>query len=102
MTISNLNPDELFPKHKAGLDLEHDPHRAYHETVETYEKTLLTLGFTIEELWVSIEQRQLAIQAQEFWSIRWYPNTPIGFHRLLAYDLNVLLQTAKTMENKDV
>jgi hypothetical protein len=100
--ISNLNPEEIFPKHKCSLDLEHNPHRVYHETVEAHEKTFLTIGFTIEELWVSPLQRQLSIQAQEFWSLLWYPDTPIGFHRLFAYDLNTLLQTAKAMENKNI
>ena len=45
--------------------------------------------------WVSEEQRQKAIATDSVWELHWYPDTPIGFIRLLACDLTALVLAAQ-------
>lgn len=81
-----------FPKHAAGLVLEHNPHLTSYATVERYTDDL------DDDEWVSAEQRQKAIEAGCLWTLTWFPNTPVGSHSLSAADLDVLLAAAKEGE----
>lgn len=68
-----------LPRHACGLYLEHNSHKDVYETVAQ--------AVAREENnhhWVSPEERQRAIDTNEMWSLQWYPDTPIGFHRLQA------------------
>lgn len=87
---------DLFPKHACSLYLTHDPHKNCYQTVEKYEDDI----FAAEPEWVSPEQRARAIASNSFWELQWYPDTPIGFYRLLACDLDVLLAAARKAETK--
>lgn len=42
--------------------------------------------------WVSDTERERALADNTVWSIQWYPQTPVGFHRLKASSLSALLQ----------
>lgn len=75
-----------LPKHAAGLIIEHNPHKCVYERVEEYVEP---------DDWVSDEQRDKAIATDDFWSIQWYPATPVGFYRLAAHDFDVLLAKAE-------
>jgi hypothetical protein len=88
-----------FPDHKCSLTLTHNAHRDYYESVEQWEAKLKECGSMdgagpVEIGWVSVEQRDKAIATDNVWEIQWYPDTPIGFFRLLACDLDVLLDEA--------
>lgn len=77
-----------LPAHKCSLHLTHNQHLAYYSTVEHEDAT--------EQLdWVSEEQRKLAIARNEMWEIQWYPETPIGFHKLCAAELGPLLEALR-------
>lgn len=90
-----------FPDHKAGLSLEHDPHKSYHQTVKQWwEEMADGHGLMDSSEWVSEEQKQLAFQFNDIWVLQWYPDTPVGFCRLLAYDLNTLLKAAREGKGK--
>lgn len=41
--------------------------------------------------WVSPEEREAAVAQNSLWSIQWYPDTPVGFHRLQASSLAALI-----------
>ena len=86
---------ELFPKHNCSLFLTHDPHKNYYQTIEQWEKDVSGLSASD---WVSPEQREKALIHNSFWELHWYPDTPIGFYRLLAYDLAVLLEAGRGIE----
>lgn len=73
-----------FPPHKCGLFLEHNSHLNVYATVEEY----------YPDGWLSDEQREKAIASNNVWSLQWYPDTPVGFYRLVASDLEILLQEA--------
>lgn len=81
--------ETVFPRHAASLHLTHNQHKSYHETVEQWMSDGVDWGD-----WVSAEQKEKAVAADSVWSLQWYPDTPIGFHTLLACDLDVLLAAA--------
>lgn len=74
-----------FPRHEAGLYLTHNEHKDVYESVEQFYSSHL-----ID--WVSEEQRLKAIAENSVWSLQWYPDTPVGFYKVLACDLDVLLE----------
>lgn len=79
-----------LPDHKCGLYLEHNVHRDYYLSIEK----------AVEEIdeenepWVSPKEREKALATGEIWTLQWYPETPIGFHRLAASTLEALLERA--------
>lgn len=83
----------MFPKHKFGLFLSQDSHKSSHLTLAEY----LALK-EAEPDWVSEEQKKKAIEADTFWELVWYPDNAVGSYRLLACDLDVLLEVAKQTE----
>lgn len=80
---------KLMPVHECTCTLEHNGHKIYYQTVESYG------GEEKWFAWVSPAQHELAAAHNEMWTIQWYPRTPVGFHGLAAYDLDVLLAAAR-------
>lgn len=76
-----------FPEHH-HLILEHNPHRGVYESVAVYTDPT-ELGD-----WVSDWERRWALSRQSLWTLQWYPQTPVGFHKLYAADLEPLLKAA--------
>lgn len=87
----------LFPAHKCSLTLEHNPHKNNYESIQQYCENLAQFDFD-DDTWVSLEQKQKAIQRDCFWELHWYPRTPIGFYKLWACDLDVLLMAAREIK----
>mgnify|MGYP001611763222 CR=1 FL=1 len=80
-----------FPEHKAGLYLNHNEHLTSYSTVE---------GFIRDEYYdakdfISQDQMKKAIETNQCWCLQWYPDTPVGLCRLLAADLDQLLDAVK-------
>lgn len=84
-----------LPRHDAGLYLTHNDHKSVYETIEQRYENADVAGD-----WVSEEQRLKAIAEDSVWELIWYPDTPIGSYRLLACDLDVLLEEALKVEAK--
>ena len=80
-----------LPEHECELSLMHNQHKSCHQTVEQFWNERLNQGSVSVEDWVSVEQRDKAFATNEMWELQWYPNTPIGFNRLFACDLEALL-----------
>jgi len=78
----------LFPKHKCGLYLEHNAHLDVYEPLEQY----LNL-YTIDD-WINADEFKLAFDNNSYWKLQWYPDSPVGFYVLLAYNLDKLLEHA--------
>ena len=78
-----------FPEHKCGLFLNHNEHRDYYEKLEDFIQEL-----DLIEDFVSNEQHEKALKEDSLWVLQWYPRTPVGFQRMCACDLEVLLQAA--------
>lgn len=79
-----------LPKH-INLTITHNDHNSVYRTVGEY---------ATELDWVSEEEKQKAIASNEIWEIQWYPNTPIGFFRVAASNLDVLLDYVNSQEWK--
>lgn len=77
-----------LPEHKCGLFLQHNEHRDYYQSVSKW----------VEEndrfSWKDEDSLQRAIQADEVWTLQWYPDTPIGFFAVAAPTLEELLAFA--------
>jgi len=70
-----------LPEHKCGLYLTHNEHRDVYETVEDFYEV---------ECFVSPEEFAKALSENSVWVLQWYPETPIGFHRIAASTLEAL------------
>lgn len=79
-----------LPRHDASLHLTHNEHKANYETVEA----AIQSGTYPDDEWVSPEQRAKAVDTGDVWMLQWYPHTPVGFCRLIACDLQALLEAA--------
>lgn len=77
-----------FPRHFT-LNIEHNPHKSNYQTIEEYIENLdLKDAITAEDLKKCKEMDSL-------WHFQWYPDTPIGFHVILAYSLERCLELSK-------
>lgn len=76
-----------FPKHKAGLRISHNEHKIYYQSIEQYIKD----NEIDDSDWISLEEKQKAINTDSMWCIHVYPNTPIGFYTWYASDFDTLL-----------
>ena len=80
-----------LPKHKCGLYLSHNEHRDVYETVEEFYEA---------DFFVSPEDMQKCIDTDELWELQWYPETPIGFHKVNGSSLEIVLKRAMEIEAK--
>lgn len=86
-----------LPEHKASLQITHNQHKDYYESVESY-----TSDFGPDrESWVSEDQKKKSLETQELWELQWYPLTPIGSYCLWGADLEVLMEEALKIEERD-
>lgn len=82
-----------FPEHKASLHLTHNDHKAYYQTVQQSVEAG-DHGYT-DDCWISEEEKQKAIEANDCWILQWYPETPVGFCLMTAHSLDALLRRAR-------
>lgn len=79
-----------FPKHKAGLSLEHNEHKNYYISVEHH---IADLG--LEDCFLSKDEMQESIDTDSLWVLHWYPETPVGFCRIAAPTLEKIFNHLK-------
>lgn len=84
----------MFPKHKCGLHLTHNQHKDYYETVEKYFENPWMENWNIPE-----DEKKKMIETDEIWELQWYPDTPVGFYKVMGSTLESVLQQAKKVEN---
>lgn len=90
-TAEALN--DLLPPHKAGLFIEHNPHRNYYQSVG---ECLNDRGITLPEA-----ELATAIERDELWLIQWYPETPVGSHSVAGASLATALMRAQGQDGMD-
>jgi hypothetical protein len=81
--------------HKCGLSIEHNECRNCYQTVKQYLDDMESRwgGPT----WASEEDKARAIETNEMWEIQWYPETPIGFHRVASATLEGAVELANSL-----
>ena len=87
-----------LPKHKAGLYITHNQHKDYYETVEQHVLEYISMD---KDDFVSPEDYQKCIDTDELWELQWYPETPVGFHKVCGSTLEVVLQKALEIEKQN-
>lgn len=80
-----------FPEHKCGLYLSHNAHRDVYEIVQDYYEP---------DDFISPTDRQKCIDTDDVWELQWYPDTPIGFHRVLGSSLELVMAEALRIETE--
>lgn len=75
----------------------HNEHRCSHMTVEEYVKFC-----DYDEDDLSPADLAECIRTEEIWEILWYPDTPVGFFRVVAPTLERALEMASGEGDKDV
>ena len=78
-----------LPAHKAALYLTHNDHLSVYETVEQWWADKM---YCDDDDWVSLEEKAKALESNEVWELRWYPDTPVGFYIRLASTLEAVLE----------
>ena len=78
-----------LPKHKCGLHLSHNEHRDVYETIEQFYEPQ---DFVSDDEWLK------AVAEDSVWSLHWYPETPIGFHRICASSLDAIQKALEANE----
>jgi len=91
----SVTPILPLPTHMT-VHLIHNEHKMSYGTVAD-SVAMQEHGYA-DDAWVSLEQRQKAIDTNECWSLQWYPQTPVGFYILSAADLDALLSAASEMQ----
>lgn len=51
--------------------------------------------------WVSLEEREAALEQNSVWTLQWYPVTPNGFHCLRASSLAALLAGVEKFKREE-
>lgn len=78
-----------FPEHKGGLSLTHNDHKNGYQTVSECIK-----DYDLFDDFKDKESMERAIKEDSLWILQWYPETPIGFHRVAAPTLEECLELA--------
>jgi len=85
---------ELIKKCKCGVYIEVNNHKNNYQSVEEYFKELSEIR---EDLFKEISEDiyKEMIERDSVIEIQYYPNTPVGFHRVYHYDLNEAIKLTK-------
>ena len=84
----------MFPEHRCGLHLTHNQHKDYYETVEQY----LTNSWMKD---ISEEEKKELIDADEIWELQWYPDTPVGFYKVVSPTFEGVLKKANDVPKNE-
>ena len=81
-----------FPKHLT-MNICKNNHKNYYESIEQYFESFDKFKDDISE-----EDLKICIDKDELWEFQWYPDTPMGFHKVISYSLERCLKLAKEIE----
>jgi len=77
---------DWLPPHKGELSLTHNEHRSLYESIGEW-VAFLRLQ---DDEWASADEKAKALREDSLWMLQWYPDTPVGFHRLLASSIEAI------------
>ena len=72
-----------------GLLVEHNPHKLEYSQLRAY---LYDCQITEEDMPAGEMAKMLT--TDELWVVRWYPDTPVGFHQVAASTFEAALEFA--------
>lgn len=80
-----------LPKHSCGLYLTHNEYKDYYQDIKDAVRDL-----DEQDCWISKEERQRCLDTGEVWELQWYPDTPVGFCKVIGSTLEVVLEAAQS------
>jgi hypothetical protein len=89
-----------FPRHKAGLSLQHNDHLNVYETARQWIEDFEDLHPGMLE-WSSADARQRCIDTNEIWHLHWYPSSPVGFDTMTGPTCEEVLAAACAMQDDE-
>lgn len=75
--------------------LTHNQHKDYYETVEQYLDNPWMKDLDIDE-----ETRLRMIDSDEVWELQWYPDTPVGFYKVVGASFLEVMHKASNVEKQ--
>lgn len=82
---------ELLTRCKCGVHLTVNEHRDKYKTVSEALEVFDTLNMTDD---LAPEVRQMILETDTIIDLHFYPETPVGFHHVLHFDVDLVLQEA--------
>jgi len=79
-----------FPEHQNSLTLDHNDNLACYQTVEQEISRDRYNGYR-DDNWVSVEEKQKAIETNELWSFKWHGKSRSDFAQKHASSLEALI-----------
>lgn len=79
---------ELISKCNAGFSLEINEHKKVYENVEDY------LKLQLQDFEIPKDIYEGIVRTDNLVHLQLYPNTPVGFHIVLHYDLDMAIDEA--------
>jgi len=86
-----------WPRHKASLSVEHQPHKAYYESIAQH---MESLGGAAPS-WATEDSERLALEKDELWFLLWYPDTPVAFFSVAGHSLEDALEGARMIQEQE-
>jgi hypothetical protein len=92
-----------LPKDKAGLTLEHNPHKGSYTPLTEWFSARDMLPREDKTAFADIagEELQKCLRKDEVWVLQWYPNTPGGFYAVAASTLQGVLEAAANVVREE-
>ena len=87
-----------LPRHECGLYLTHNRHKDYYETVQEH---LSHPSLEDDDYFISPEDKQKCIDTNEIWELQWYPDTPVGFYKVVGSTLDIVLEQANQIQEEE-
>lgn len=87
---------ELISRCKCGVHLHVNDHLDIYQTVENAVYELEGMGFVIDP-----DMRAKIIETGMLIDLQFYPHTPVGFYKMIHYDIEAALQEAIDCLNKE-
>lgn len=78
-----------FPKHLT-LTIEHNPHKNFYQTSQEW--------FDQYECCDEKDREEFS-KLDDFWMMRWYPSTPIGFYEVFGKTLEECLEKSRNIDD---
>ncbi|MCK9556272.1 hypothetical protein M0R36_10775 [bacterium] len=90
----------ILPKHECSLTLTHNIHKDYYRSAKEHIEEMESVELWDLDDWVSPEERRKAMDTNEIWQLDWYPDTPVGYNKIMASSLRVIMEYIE--KNKEV
>lgn len=94
--LEQLLRSKLKGEHSSLILSFNDGHAPNYMTAKAYYEELFDSKFDCD--WISEEEKQKAFDSNSVWELQWYPDTPVGFNRIIGSSLQTVVEAFKNAE----